>query len=271
MLADGDIDALGACNEGNEITWWENQDGAGTAWMEHTLDTEFYYALWAYAQDVDGDGDHDILGAAAQVDEVAWWEVSTFVSEGYLESTVLDIQDAPDWRYIDWTSTESTGTAVGLQVRASDDPGNMGAWSDTLYSPDSLSGMLADGESLFQYRAILSTSDPDSTPLLRQVTVSWESLFGVQGETAHPADGSRLLGALPNPTFGTAVLSFALPADSRAELTVYDLSGRVVSRTEDSYPAGTHRVQLQHLASGVYLVRMRAGEFTATRRFVVIE
>jgi hypothetical protein len=269
---DGYMDVLATCIQGfgGEITWWENDDGSGTSWTEHTVDADFGGPSSVYAEDFDGNGHMDVLGGAFYSDSISWWDPG-FATEASLVSSILDIQESPKWQYIDWTCTEPENTSIAFQVRASDDPDNMGVWSDSIYSPDSLSGILSEGDSLFQYKAILMTDDPHTTPALQDVTINWELLPGVQGETTQPTNGFLFHGTLPNPAFGTAVLSFALPVDSRAKLTIYDLTGRVVSHTEDHYPAGTHQVRLEDLASGVYLVRMRAGEFRATRRFVVIE
>ncbi|MCK4594301.1 hypothetical protein KAU45_07350, partial [bacterium] len=35
---DNDLDVLGAARDANDITWWENLDGSGTSWTEHTVD-----------------------------------------------------------------------------------------------------------------------------------------------------------------------------------------------------------------------------------------
>ena len=62
---DGDIDILGAAEDHNEITWWENCDGAGTTWTEHIIDGDFFQARGVCAADVDDDGDTDVLGISS--------------------------------------------------------------------------------------------------------------------------------------------------------------------------------------------------------------
>ena len=71
---DDDMDILGAAQWDDDITWWENLDGSGTSWTEHTVDGNFDSAYCVYAADVDGDDDIDVLGAARLGDEIAWWE-----------------------------------------------------------------------------------------------------------------------------------------------------------------------------------------------------
>ena len=71
---DGDIDVLGAASDADDITWWENTAGDGSSWAEHVIAGAFNGALSVYATDVDGDGDTDVLGAAAIDDDIAWFE-----------------------------------------------------------------------------------------------------------------------------------------------------------------------------------------------------
>jgi len=71
---DGDTDVLGAAQNADDITWWENTDGTGTNWIEYTVDGSFDGAPSVYAADVDGDGDTDVLGASQNADDIAWWE-----------------------------------------------------------------------------------------------------------------------------------------------------------------------------------------------------
>ena len=43
-------------------------------WTKHTVDDMFANAQSVYAADVDGDGDMDVLGAAAGESTISWWE-----------------------------------------------------------------------------------------------------------------------------------------------------------------------------------------------------
>ena len=268
LNGDGYMDVLGAGYLCNDITWWENVDGSGTSWTEHIVDGDFAGTRSVYSADVNGDGYMDVLGAAYSDNDITWWDLTEFLPDGSLASSVLDIQESPDWQTIDWTCTEPAGTGVVLQVRASDNSSNMGEWSDTLAAPCTLEGILADEDLYFQYRAILTTTDSLSTPVLQDVTVVWLPYMGTE-----EAEGASFVlhGARPNPVLGTAVLVYTLLVDSGAELIVYDLTGRVVYSVDGEYETGVHEVILNDLASGMYMVRMTSGEFTATCQFVVID
>ncbi|MCX7022266.1 MAG: FG-GAP-like repeat-containing protein [bacterium] len=71
---DDDTDVIGAAWRGDEIAWWSNDDGAGTDWTKHTVESDYDGATCVYAADVDGDDDIDILGTSSSFNEIAWWE-----------------------------------------------------------------------------------------------------------------------------------------------------------------------------------------------------
>ena len=75
MDGDGDVDILGAGENNNDISWWENDgDPKQNNWTEYTIDASFNGAFSVYATDMDGDGDIDVLGAAQAGDDISWWE-----------------------------------------------------------------------------------------------------------------------------------------------------------------------------------------------------
>ncbi len=77
----------------------------------------------------------------------------------------------------------------------------------------------------------------------------------------------------PNPARGQATVSFDVPEASDVRVVVYDVVGREVAVLADGpQEPGTHRATLQGsgLPSGVYVVRMTSGSFTATQRLTLV-
>jgi hypothetical protein len=80
----------------------------------------------------------------------------------------------------------------------------------------------------------------------------------------------------PNPFRTSTTIHFDLPADSPADLRIFDVSGRLVRvLASEGMPRGRHAVSWngldghgQRTAPGVYFYRLKAGEFAATRRVV---
>lgn len=78
----------------------------------------------------------------------------------------------------------------------------------------------------------------------------------------------------PNPFNPTTTINFALPKDSHVSLKLYDLLGREVqSLVDESLTAGYHQTTLDgnSLATGVYVYRMIAGNFTASRKLLLVK
>jgi len=85
---DGYMDVLGAGASSDNITWWENVDGSGTSWTEHTVDRDFDAAESVHSADVNGDGYMDVLGAAYYDDDITWWENVDGSGTSWTEHTV---------------------------------------------------------------------------------------------------------------------------------------------------------------------------------------
>ncbi len=268
---DGDADVLGAAYDAEDITWWENTDGAGASWTEHLVDGDFIGPMSVYANDIDGDGDADILGAALGTENIAWWKISGYQPAGVIESSILDAGTVDSWELFGSNQQLSSGTSLGFQFRSSQDFANMGEWSDTVFSPDTpLVGILADFTRYLQYKVILETTDPSVSPELYEVTFSYTLFTG----TEESESGEVLLwslNALQNPSHGFFSALVSVPEAGSVQLFLYDVSGRVVGHTSKEFPIGTHSVSYTGLAEGVYFCTMHAGVFSATERIVVVE
>ena len=95
-----------------------------------------------------------------------------------------------------------------------------------------------------------------------------------QGAVAAP----MLLGARPNPASKRTEIGFALPADSRVVLRIYDVGGRLVrTLIEGPMPAGVHRVPWdgtdsrgRTVTSGIYFSKLEVGTQRRSGRFMFL-
>jgi len=82
------------------------------------------------------------------------------------------------------------------------------------------------------------------------------------------------LSAWPNPFNPATLISCAVPVSGRLVLKVYDLQGRQVAVLLDEVrPAGVHQVpfRAEGLSSGVYLVRMQAGNRQESLKVILVK
>ncbi len=83
----------------------------------------------------------------------------------------------------------------------------------------------------------------------------------------------------PNPFNPSTKISWQSPAGSWQSLKVYDLLGNEVATLVNKYkPAGTyevefnsHSVNVRDLPSGVYFYQLKAGDFTQTRKMILMK
>jgi hypothetical protein len=103
----------------------------------------------------------------------------------------------------------------------------------------------------------------------------WSPLSSFSGaenqEISGPKEsGLELAQNRPNPAKGSTEIAFSLQKAGDVRLAVYDIQGKLVrSLAEGARAAGTHRVSVSGLESGVYFYRLEAGRTSLTRRMVV--
>lgn len=78
----------------------------------------------------------------------------------------------------------------------------------------------------------------------------------------------------PNPFNPSTVIAYGVPEGGNVGLVVYDVWGREVARLVDGYrDAGHHSVvfDASHLSSGVYLYRLQADSFVASKQIILLK
>jgi hypothetical protein len=110
-------------------------------------------------------------------------------------------------------------------------------------------------------------------PIVNEWTNSGEEFSGNTAAVSTPAE-FVLEGAFPNPFNPSTAISYQLQAASQVNLKVFDTTGRLVATLVDGLrDAGRHQVTFDgsHLASGLYLYTLTAGQYHATGKVVLIK
>jgi hypothetical protein len=100
----------------------------------------------------------------------------------------------------------------------------------------------------------------------------------LEREAAPPPARTALHPGFPNPFNAKITLRYTLREAGRARLTIYDVAGRRVRiLVDENLPDGEHWVNWygkddrgRNAASGVYFVRMKAGDHEETRRLALV-
>jgi hypothetical protein len=94
---DGDYDTVSASADDNRVAWYENTDGAGTFGPQQTLTTSASRARHAITDDIDGDGDLDIIQASSGDDTVSWFENTDGTGTFGSEQLITNLADGATW------------------------------------------------------------------------------------------------------------------------------------------------------------------------------
>ena len=105
-----------------------------------------------------------------------------------------------------------------------------------------------------------------------------EPAAGTPAANGRP-EGPRLDVPGPNPVAAVTTIRFSIPEAMRMHLAVYDVTGRRIALLTDGLiEAGEHTCVWNgknrdgvRVSPGVYLVQMSAGDFSATRKAVVLK
>jgi hypothetical protein len=72
---------------------------------------------------------------------------------------------------------------------------------------------------------------------------------------------------------GTTTIGYSLPKSAAVDLAVYDVSGKLIAvLARETQTAGAHKIvwEARGVSSGMYFVKMRAGDFQATRKILLL-
>jgi hypothetical protein len=94
--------------------------------------------------------------------------------------------------------------------------------------------------------------------------------------------GSRVFGKepilyqnTPNPFDKETRVRFELPTDSDIQLSIHDVTGRLIQEVNGFYSQGLHEVRFNRgdlgKYSGILYYTLRCGDFTATRKMIIID
>ena len=90
------------------------------------------------------------------------------------------------------------------------------------------------------------------------------------------ADGNaiQLYQNEPNPFIGQTSISYYLPEASEVSMTITDVTGKVIKQYDITGNKGMNTIQVSRRdlgASGILLYTMKCGEFSATRKMIIVE
>ena len=132
------------------------------------------------------------------------------------------------------------------------------------------------------YETAAGTASPDYNseliPAQGSATLNLTLVSLIEGPGAVPS-GFSLEQNYPNPFNPTTTITFSVPTLGQVSVTVYNIIGQEIIRLVDGVvPAGTYQVSWdgrdafgRAMTSGVYLYRITADQYTATRKMLMVK
>jgi hypothetical protein len=105
------------------------------------------------------------------------------------------------------------------------------------------------------------------------VTAQYASFTGINDITA-AVNSFNLKQNYPNPFNPATNIGYQIPSGGHVTIRVYDMLGREVKTLINEYkPAGSHNVDFNSgsLSSGTYIYRIVTGDYTASRKMVLVK
>jgi len=130
---DGDMDVISASAIDNKIAWYQNLDGQGNFGTQLIINDLAINAAAVYAEDIDGDGDIDVISASKGSDKVVWNEnldgqgnfsTQLVISDNSIEVESVYVEDLDGDGDMDVISTSSTNSIAWYENL--DGQGNFG-------------------------------------------------------------------------------------------------------------------------------------------------
>jgi hypothetical protein len=126
-------------------------------------------------------------------------------------------------------------------------------------------------------RQILQLSDISITPQFINPTTAERNICGtitgINNNNEIPNE-FMLKQNYPNPFNPSTVIQFSIPVDGNVSLTVYDITGKEVTKIVNGYkPKGNYSVNFDgsELSGGVYFYELKTEDFTQTKKMLMIK
>lgn len=134
-------------------------------------------------------------------------------------------------------------------------------------------------ENGYYYWRVRAFNDNGWGPYSQTMQFFLDDQTGIDDEGAVLPENFHLYQNHPNPFNATTRISFYLPKQSKVEIDIYNITGALLDRVvNDIYPAGDHSISWNgtdsaghELASGVYLYKLRADDYSEVKRLMLLK
>ncbi len=232
--------------------------------MDFILGNQIPDGVESIQADMNGDGSLNVLDVVMIIDII----LGNVLARGSI------VQEATFYYGNDIVSYKSDGNIAGIQFEVAGEyeitdnflpDGWELEYNETTIILFSMDGSALEDDKLFSY-------DGDIT-IISSIAADWHGSEVKSLSIILPKEFA-LLPAYPNPFNPVTNIRLSLPIDSKVSLYIYNMQGREVSTLIDgNMDAGYHSIvwDANSYASGMYFVKMIAGEFVNTQKLMLVK
>jgi dipeptidyl aminopeptidase/acylaminoacyl peptidase len=269
--ASRDAEAASSIGSSQALVAEFSRSSAGLSWLVYRLDSQEASGLAA------GVPESKII---MQLGEGNGWVERAEGSVGTEDSLLsLHVPAADHGRFVfpgDFSLIVASEGAHGMVIEAADHS-RLGSMIEEL-APATGEFEIGSTDSLLLVYITARDETNPAAGFLTMKRAGSRSVATTRQTQTQPPKAFALAQNRPNPFAGTTRIQFDLPRDEHVLLEVFDLFGRRVAVLADRrFAAGAHAVEWDRQASaggralpGVYVYRMRAAEFRAQRKLVLL-
>lgn len=139
------------------------------------------------------------------------------------------------------------------------------AYCEIWYNNQWISG---DGDILFQY-----ANDFTVTIITNNISAYYSNIVSVDENENLVVNDFSLSQNFPNPFNPSTLIEYKIPKSTFVEIVVYDILGKEIATLVEEYKSkGIHKIQFNsnNLPSGVYIYRIKAGNYSETKKMILM-
>ncbi|MDO9577174.1 MAG: T9SS type A sorting domain-containing protein [Candidatus Cloacimonadales bacterium] len=272
---DNDLDIAAAILGDNKIVWIENLDGQGNFGQQQLISNEVLNPRNVICFDLDNDNDIDVISSSSADDLITWYEnlnnsgefgnqqiISDSLGGCYLQQADLDGDGDQD------IITSYLNRILWLENL--DQNGNFNV-SEIIIEPYSQRHLISCTDLNNDNKVDIVFADNQMVNWLRNDGTT--SISPWEDPQSIPVS-ETFLKNYPNPFNPETTISFNLNQPENVELKVYNIAGQFVRNLiEEELPAGNHSINFESngLASGIYFLKLKAGDLTEERKILLLK
>ncbi len=139
------------------------------------------------------------------------------------------------------------------------------AYCEIWYNNQWMSG---DGDILFQY-----ANDFTVAIITNNISAYYSNIVSVDENENFVINDFSLSQNFPNPFNPSTLIEYKIPKYTFVEIVVYDILGKEIATLVEEYKSkGIHKIQFNsnNLPSGVYIYRIKAGNYSETKKMILM-